>query len=228
MSKVIRSPRLEEVLRIALESRLADVHVALPGRVETYDDSEQTVDVKPLIKRNVIDINGNETVESLPVIRRVPVAFLRSSRFFISFPMEKGDHVMLIFSERSIDNYMTGDGSEVDPVDLRKHSLSDAVAYPGVYPDVKKLKNADASDMVLGKDDGIRIHIRDDQVEVLDGAIQQSVAVAEKLQALYTTLKTTFDTHVHPTGTGPSGPTSTPFPAYDTDINSNKVKIPGN
>lgn len=62
-----------------------------------------------------------------------------------------------------------------------------------------------------------------------DGAVHP--AIVEKLQALYTQLKTKldlFDAHIHPTGVGPSGP-PTPMivaPVWDTAINSTKISIP--
>ncbi len=62
-----------------------------------------------------------------------------------------------------------------------------------------------------------------------DGAV--SVAVADHLETLYGTLKTKLDAHdahVHATAMGPSGgPTPTvAAPAWDSDINSNKMTIP--
>ena len=62
-----------------------------------------------------------------------------------------------------------------------------------------------------------------------DGAV--SVAVADHLQTLYEGLKgklDAFDTHKHPTGVGPSGPPDVLVVAdpWDTNINSNKAKIP--
>lgn len=57
-----------------------------------------------------------------------------------------------------------------------------------------------------------------------DGAA--SVAVAEPLSALYKSLKDRFDTHVHPYAFGPTGAPTTPAPAWDGDIVSDKAKIP--
>lgn len=58
-----------------------------------------------------------------------------------------------------------------------------------------------------------------------DGA--RHVAVVEELQALYGVLKTWLETHVHPTGVGPSGPPAVlPAPDWDPAINSSKVSIP--
>jgi Type VI secretion system/phage-baseplate injector OB domain len=79
------------------------------------------------------------------------------------------------------------------------------------------------------------IAITNDLVVVfVDGALQQSAAVAEPLQVLYeamkATLEATFNTHIQPTAMGPTGPPVVPLvlPTWDAMINSAKVKIPGN
>ncbi len=62
-----------------------------------------------------------------------------------------------------------------------------------------------------------------------DGGVK--AAIADHLETLYGVLKTkldAFDTHVHPTGMGPSG-TPTPIvqaPAWDSAINSTKLTFP--
>ncbi|OGO08148.1 MAG: hypothetical protein A2Y61_00240 [Chloroflexi bacterium RBG_13_60_13] len=57
-----------------------------------------------------------------------------------------------------------------------------------------------------------------------DGVVK--VAVADHLEALYGLLKTAYDSHKHPTGTGPSGTPDTPAPDWDASINSSQVLIP--
>jgi hypothetical protein len=251
-----RSPSLEEVLRMAVHQRMVDVHTAMPGRVERYDEKEQKADVKPLLKRTVINDDGTEISESLPVIPDVPVMFPRAGGFFITFPIKQGDNVLLVFCERSIDKYTAGAGTEVDPVDLRMHDLSDAVAFPAFRPFSKAIKGASADDMVLGQEnEGAQVTIKDGgKLEVTydggsmlliegkdssakltlgDGA--KHVAIAEALAVLWGSLKTALDTfgamstgHTHSTPAGESlGPTvGMTTPSWDNGIKSTKVSIP--
>ncbi len=64
----------------------------------------------------------------------------------------------------------------------------------------------------------------------IDGVAEKSVAVAEHLETLYTTggsgEKAAHDDHIHPTGTGPSGKPALKFPAWESKIISDRVKIP--
>lgn len=230
-----RSPELVEVLRAAVEAGLQDLHTALPAKVEKYDAAKQKVDVKPLLKRNVQLDDGTELLEELPVITNVPVVFPRSTGFKLTFPIAAGDHVLLVFIERSIDQFMEK-GDDTDPVDFRTHHLADAVAIPGFYPTPVKLKEADVDNMVIGHDGGMELHITpEDTAEFrVGGTADVSVCIAETLQTFWDSqvkpLFDAFDAHVHPTGVGPSGPPApvVALPAMDAAIISANVKLKDN
>lgn len=156
-----RSPSLAEVLRRALDARLASVRVSLPARVERFDPVKRSVDVKPLLREPVED---GEAI-SLPVITNVPVAYPMGGGYELTFPLAKGDPVLLVFSDRSLDRWLAK-GGEVDPVDLRGHALSDAVAIPGVES-FANVKPADDTNMVVGGTG--RIEITPDGSVILGG-----------------------------------------------------------
>lgn len=233
-----RSPALVEVLRAALDAAIAEVHTCLPARVESYDSSNQTVNVKPLLKRNVLDEDGGEVIETLPVIQSVPVVFPRAGGFFITFPIQVGDFVTLFFAERSLDRWIVGNGDEVEPVDVRTHDLSDAVAVPGLYPLSSALASADEDDLVLGKENGYEIHVKDDQADLGSKDAADFVALAGLVKSEITALRntvnglvSTFNAHTHPyvdTPIGPSitSPTTTPGtpPAAVGDVKADKTK----
>lgn len=244
-----RTPRLEEVLRLAYRTMQTDLHVALPGRVEKYDASTQKADVKPLLQRHLSIPEQGELIEPLPVITDVPVVFPRGGGFFLSLPLAVGDHVLLVFNERSIDKFVAGDGGDTDPIDLRMHSLSDAVAFPGFYPSQKALGDASGDALVLGKDGGLELIL--DPAGKLDvkiggqsmlhaeqtGALAAltlgtgtvSLTIAEHLQLLYQLLAVWLAAHTH-TSTAPGVQTSPPtqaaaVPPWDPAIVSSKVKV---
>lgn len=235
-----RSPQLVEVLKAAIGQRLVDLHVSMPGRVEKYNLAEQKADIKPLLKRPLLTEDGTELeAESLPVLPDVPIVFPRgggggTGEFFISWPLAAGDLVHLVFCERSMDIWLSSkDGAEADPVDFRMHDLSDAVAYPGLYPFKKALKDADAANMVLGHDDGgMQLHITDADVAEFrkGGSADVSMTIAETLEAFWTnTVKVWLEAHTHGTGVGPSSPPlNVPAPTWDAQIASDKVKLKDN
>lgn len=125
------TPTLAEVLLSAMDSRLGQDYRALPGRVESFDPSSQRISVQPLIRRGVIDESGDRQAERLPVITDVPVCYQGAGDISITFPLAPGDVVLLIFASASLDKWLAV-GGDVDPLDDRRHALSDAIAIPGL------------------------------------------------------------------------------------------------
>lgn len=195
------TPKMSEVLRMALDARLQDVHVALPGRVESYSDSTQRAIVQPLIKRGYPDETGARAVELLPAIADVPVVFPGSGGRRIKWTIEAGDIVLLVFCSASIDQWLAK-GGEVDPADDRRHSLSDAIAIPGLQQSA-----SDASPMIEFTDTQIRaggssaLALKSD-LETLKTAITtalDAVAAGDGGLAAFTSLQTSLS--LWPTGT---------------------------
>lgn len=135
---------LEELLLTAQDASLAGLWSALPGIVQSYNASEQTADIQPAVMNGYTDEGGERATETLPVIPRVPVVFPGAGSYSITWPLAKGDTVLLVFSSRSIDTYLS-QGGVVDPRDDRRHSLSDAVAIPGLRTYKSPIASATAS-----------------------------------------------------------------------------------
>lgn len=123
------TPSLNEVISRAIETRLLDVHTAMPGQIVSYNSSNQSCTVQLSIKKKYED----GTLINIPQITNVPVVFPRAGKAFISMPLKAGDNVLVIFSERAMDLFLNL-GGIVDPKDPRKHHITDAIAIPGVYP----------------------------------------------------------------------------------------------
>lgn len=207
-----RSPTLAALLENVIQSRLASIHTAMPAKVVRYYPDTQTADVQPVLNNIEPDADGGVISETLPQIPSVPVAFPRGGGGFVSFPMQVGDPVWLIFGERSIDSWMAK-SQEGDPGVARYFDLSDAVAYPGAYPQQKNLVNADAANIVIGFDDGRQIHIEpgSGNIQIGKKAADDFVALAQKVLTELTKIQTSMNTHVHPTGVGPSGVATVPY-----------------
>lgn len=233
-----RTPELEELLDMAIESHLADLHTCMPGKVVEYSKETQKADIKPLLKRRIVHENGEELLESLPVLPDVPISFMRSAGFFLSFPIEPGDLVTIHFAERSLDNYLSGRGEDTDPDEFRMHDLADAIAVPGFYPFRNPIKDISSVNAVFGMDDGgMQIHITPDGVmEVkFDSKSEEAVALGNALQAFWdSAFKPVFDGHIHgdPASGFTTGPLSAPgvpatAPAFDVSIISKYLKVKG-
>lgn len=165
---------LAEMLQHVLDYRAQTLHVALPGIVESYDAAKQRASVRVAVQWRMHVQGGPATTELQPpeLLPSVPVMFPRGGGTFITWPIEKGDQVLLVFQDRSIDRW-TAKGGVVDPIDPRAHHLSDAVAIPGFYPYSRALPATDPDAIVLGA----------------EGVEAKYVALAEKVEAELAALK---------------------------------------
>jgi len=117
---------IEGAVEAVISRKSSGIHTALPGIVERFEAG--VVDVKPSV--SIIDENG-DAVE-LPVVVGVPVVYQRSGDFSLTFPLSPGDSVLLVFCEASIEGFIETGGESVQE-DRRRHSLTDAVAIPGLF-----------------------------------------------------------------------------------------------
>ncbi len=124
-------PSLSDVLDVALEGALADVHTAMPGTIVSYDAGSRRASVQPLIQRAYFDEEGTRQVERLPILPSVPVVMPGNSSVGLVWTIKPGDRVLLVFSEASLNQWLAQD-SEGDPLDERRHSLSDGIAIAGL------------------------------------------------------------------------------------------------
>lgn len=191
----METPTLAHLLKTAIEQRLLDVHTALIAKVESYDAEKQLVDVAPVLKRHLQSIDGEWTTESLPVLCDVPVLFPRAGGFFLSFPIQPGDFVQIIFNEASIEEWFTDKTPSV--VCNQRFSLEGAVALPGVFQINKTLSGAHTKNLVLGNERGLQIHIDGQKIRLGSADASEALALASKVEAELERIKKTFNLHVH-------------------------------
>ncbi|MDF5856094.1 Gp138 family membrane-puncturing spike protein [Pseudomonas aeruginosa] len=122
---------------------LEQLKTCMPARVlRVASQEELRVDVQPVI--DILRKDGDS--QPIPTILNVPVLMLGGSKSLISYPVEAGDFVMLVFSQLDIDRFIEGTGSnahEKAPYTARRFHLQDAVAIPGLFPFGAKANSPD-------------------------------------------------------------------------------------
>lgn len=170
-------------LRAILESFSLDLHVALPGRVRSYDSSNQTAEIELGLQRVLSAPEPDEdpdTTESLPILPNVPVIWPSCNGFFLHFPLSEGDTVQVVFNELDLNAWREGDGGPVDPGVALRHALSGAVAYPGLRTRGNPNGDADGTHGRVGRAGGPYVEFQPSEIHV--GGSEQLVTAAE-LQA---------------------------------------------
>lgn len=187
------TPSMAKVIRDAIEQRLAEVHVSMPGIVVSYDG--QYADVQPALMRKYV----NETTPTkLPIIKNVPVVWPSTKLSSLTLPLNTGDEGVLVFSERSLDKWILT-GGIMDPRDARKHHLSDAQFIPGRMskPNLSDYSTSEAvvvsglAKLSLSLAGMVALGNKETGIEALD---------------LMDKFMDEFISHLHPTAVGPSGP----------------------
>jgi hypothetical protein len=193
------TPSELDIIRSALDAALAEVHTCMPAevvRVHAGAHQRQFVDVQPSLQRRAPNEDGQVVDETLPVIPMVPVGYMQGGGFFISVPIAVGDFVLLVFAERSLDQWLQtarkGSQRAITPGDVGTHVLEGAVALPcGPAPRSALLAGVHATDLVIGHVNGkAQIHITAaGQVQLGAATDLDAVALAAKVKAQLTTLK---------------------------------------
>ena len=168
-----------EVIRAFVEEQQGGLHVAMPGRIVSYNATTQRASVRPMTFRRI-----DETEVALPVIDDVPVCWPRSSTSILSFPLAANDPVWLMVPDRTLDGFR-GTGLAVPPDSPRTHDLSDVVCLPaGVWPDAAPDPRVSATDAVLAGPGASRVTIKPDGSIVIETASSAFLGGSVGAQAL--------------------------------------------
>lgn len=108
---------------------LFKMRCCIPCIIQSYDRVKNTVEAQPAIRERVVREDGSVQFVNLPLLTNVPVVFPRTHNYGIAFPLSKNDECLVLFSDLSIDNFWLK-GSIQNPVEVRRHDLSDGIAIP--------------------------------------------------------------------------------------------------
>ena len=160
--------------------RLSRLNTAIPAEVIKYDSARQTVDVRVHFTENIETDAGVEQ-HKWPELSDVPVVFTRSSdgSASITVPIKSGDLVLLVFAQRSIDEWFDTDGKrDVTPRDLRMHDASDAFAIPGIGTGKRVLPGpAVDPDSIVIRANNSRVIVKPDGTVVIEAGITEIGAI---------------------------------------------------
>lgn len=192
---------LVQAMTIWLNSKLEDVHTAMPGKIVKYDEDNKIADVLPLLSK--ITIKNVEV--PLPVIPGVPVIFPSGKSFELSWEVQKGDGVLLVFSEAALGAWVNSDGTkQISPESKHRFSETDAMAIVGLSSKVltpalkmyidktgKMTIGSGSSPFVKGDalDTFFNVLLHDSWMLLPAGTAPQNAAILTALQVAATTAK---------------------------------------
>lgn len=143
----------EEALRIALESMRAQMWTALPAIVQRFDPEAMTCEVQPTISALVRTPAGTFEPLQMPALLDCPVVFPGGGGMTLTFPINPGDEVLVVFASRCIDGWWAQGGVQGQVVP-RMHDLSDGFVIPQVRSQPRRF-TVSTSAVELRTDDGL-------------------------------------------------------------------------
>lgn len=185
------TPSLAQLIRAAVEKRTADLRVSLPATVVSFDVATQLARVRPDIFEIKETVDGDTQPYQLPDISNVPCVIPSSGHYALTLPVSAGDKCLLVFADRSLDDWITH-ARAADPEDERRHALSDAIAILGIRSKATALSGYSTTRAELGHESGPKVAVSQTDVQLgvssNEQAIQSAILGTQFLTDLYVCL----------------------------------------
>jgi len=150
-----------EASPLVAQNERANMNVHAYGELVAFDPSTQQATVRLMHKPTV---NG-QPVDPLE-LTEVPVEQVRGGGgFCFTLPLVPGDKLRVQFNDKDRDAYFETGTPQQARTD-RLNSLSDALAFPGGYPDPYALVNYDTQNLFIGRIDGVNGFAMDAQGQI--------------------------------------------------------------
>lgn len=164
-----------EAAKLIVDGRQCRIWTAMPGIIQSYDATKQTVTVQLAIQGRNTDLSNNTKWVNLPILQDVPICFpcggagqnSTNKGVSITFPVQQGDECLVVFASRCFDAWWQNGGVQ-PPLEARMHDLSDGFAILGFRSQPRKLTNVDTSKFQIRSDDDQAIFEIDPQNQVID------------------------------------------------------------
>lgn len=163
-----------DLIDISVDYELGFRRTITPGVITAFDATKQTATVQPVIRTS--EQIDEEFINTLPApVANAPIMYPSGGGFAITWPLSKGDRVVLVVCDRSIEEWSAEGNSDITPQDPRQNDLTDALVYPGTRPAGKPLTFLPAGDaLVLGHDsvNGARLKLTSSTVALGTPAVE--------------------------------------------------------
>lgn len=108
-----------------------DIRCCIPGIIQSYNAENNTAEIQPAIREEVVNEDNSVSYVNLPLLINVPIVFPSTKLGGVRFTLEQGDECLVVFSDLSYDNFWIS-GNVQNPIEVRRHDLSDGIAIPCV------------------------------------------------------------------------------------------------
>lgn len=206
-------PSLSDLLNLLKKEIFFDLFCHNLATVQSFNSTNQTVTATMNYPKTIFQLDEatklyNPVQFDYPLLLDIPVMVLGGGGGNVTFPIAKGDQCLVLFNDRSIDNWFQS-GQSGPLSSSRAHSFADGIALVGLNSLNTSIQNYDNSRAVLRKGaNGAGVGVGDTLVKIYNASttlntIMQSILT--QLESLATQAAAITVTAVTP-GVGVSGP----------------------
>ncbi len=120
-------PTLTDVLEMHRSDTSAQIRVAIPGEIISYDATKRTAEI--MVCYNRVYNDGSVHAIKCPLVD-VPTFTLQGGGVHVGLPIEAGDECWVCFADINIDAWHAAGGQQT-PIDQRRHDIADGFAFVG-------------------------------------------------------------------------------------------------
>lgn len=167
----------EQLFDIRFWQKVFRLNTCIPAIVDEFDATTQRVSATPAIRGKFINPDNQVEYVDLPKITNIPLAIIKSAGLKITYPVEIGQNCTLIFSQRSIDNFIIEggiqnpfDGPNPKKTQIRCMDLTDALCFPGIITDKETIENyaTDAIE-IRSADNKTKVSVKENSLKLVQG-----------------------------------------------------------
>lgn len=179
---MIRDTPIEASIESFINADRYSLNTAIPASIESYDPDTRTARVKIHYSDHFASEGTEANREDWPPIPDCPVLFPRGGGFVFTWPLEKGDPVLVVFSQRSLQEWSASDGkTDIGSFLISTHNPGDAIVIPGLSP--SKNKSGEDTEVKITEDGELQVKAAKVRLGSLDA--NKALALAtETLNAL--------------------------------------------
>lgn len=167
------------------------LNTCIPAIVDEFDVTTQRVSATPAILAKYVTPENTVEYIQCPKITNIPLAITKGAGLKITYPIKQGENCTLLFSQRSIDNFiMEGgiqrpfDSDDPTKTTIRCMDMTDAMCFPGVITnketipsyanDAIEIRNAEGTTKVTVKENSLKFLQGNASIELVGENITMS------------------------------------------------------
>lgn len=144
-----------DALKMGMSKKFDTQYHCLPAIVVGVQNlSEGCIDVQPIIAK----VYDDNTVNDAPSILSVPILTPQTRNSALLLPVQQGDNVLLVFSQRDISAFKGGARDAHEPETSRTGDINDAFAILGINPLVESVYDPSQHRLPHSLEDVVVVH----------------------------------------------------------------------